>query len=441
MKKRQVIVIGAGPAGSATANYLAQQGIDVLMLDKAVFPRDKPCGDVQISSNFPYFEKLGVLEEIDKVGAKDYGLVIIDKDNHAIELRKKEPVSYNTKRKLIDDLTCKAAVRAGAELIENFDVRELIMEKGAVKGVRGFIGSEYHEYYADITVIACGSHPVIARQLGFFNEGRHKVHYAGRAYYDNVQGIKNDVTETYYLPEFAPNGYIWLSCLPNGQFNVGVFLDEAALQKSGRKLEDWVEWWATSTPEGRARLGNATIAEDGEFKGWRISTSSTIKKNYAAGCILVGDAAAMTESFQGEGYPQAMEAAYIAGQFIPRVLAKGDFSEEALAPYYVACRKQINPLMWVMAAVRWSLFQSTTAVSALIGAVSKLPKQGALMEKATVLLFNWLDGEGVPEFDWDAIEAQAKKEQEYRDRAEKALDKCRKTLVALPVDLSAFLKK
>lgn len=441
MNKRQVIVIGAGPAGSATANYLAQQGIDVLMLDKAVFPRDKPCGDVQISSNFPYFEKLGVLEEIDKVGKKDYGLVIIDKDNHKIELRKKEPVSYNTKRRLIDDITCKAAVRAGAELIENFDVRELIMERGVVKGVCGFIGSEYHEYYADITVIACGSHPIIARQLGFFNEGKHKVHYAGRAYYDNVQGIKGDVTETYYLPEFSPNGYIWLSCLPNDQFNVGVFLDEAALQKSGRKLEDWVEWWATSTPEGRARLGNATIAEDGEFKGWRISTSSTIKKNYAAGCILVGDAAAMTESFQGEGYPQAMEAAYIAGQFIPRALAKGDFSEEALAPYHVACRKQINPLMWVMAAVRGTLFQSPAVVSSLLGAVSKLPKQDALMEKATVLLFNWLDGEGIPEFDWDAIEAKAKKELENQAKYGKVLETATGFAHSAIAGFPAILKK
>ena len=435
MNKHQVIVVGAGPAGSATANYLAQQGIDVLMLDKAVFPRDKPCGDVQISSNFAYFEKMGVLEEIDKVGKKDYGLVIFDKDMHRVELRKDSPVSYNTKRYLIDEITCKGAVRAGAQLIEGFDARELIMEKGAIKGVCGFRDGKLEKYYADITVIACGSHPIIARQLGIFNEGEHAVHYAGRAYYDGVENVKLDVTETFYLPEFSPNGYIWLSCLPNDQFNVGVFLDEAALQKSGRKLEDWVTWWATETPEGRERMKNATIAEDGEFKGWRISTSKTIKKNYAAGAIVVGDSAAMTESFQGEGYPQAMEAAYVAGQFIPRALAKGDFSEEALAPYHVATRQQINALMWVMAIARATVFRKPEILSALLGAVTKLPAQDKLMETATVALFKWLDGEGIPEFDWDAIEAKAKKEAEYRKKAEAVIEPVQQLAKALPFDL------
>lgn len=441
MNKRQVLVIGAGPAGAATATYLAQQGIDVLMVDKAVFPRDKPCGDVQISSNFAYFEKMGCLDEIDKVGNKDYGLVIVDKDNHRIELRKDEPVSYNTKRYLIDDITKNAAVRAGAELIENFDVRELIMEKGVVKGARGFVGSEYKELYADITVIACGSHPIIARQLGIFNEGKHAVHYAGRAYYDGVEHIKHDVTETYYLPEFSPNGYIWLSALTNGQFNVGVFLDEDALQRSGRKLEDWVEWWAKNTPEGQYRMSNATIAENGEFKGWRISTTKSIKKNYAAGAILVGDAAAMTESFQGEGYPQAMEAAYVAGQFIPRALARGDFSEEALAPYHTATKQQINALMIAMAVARATLFRKPEFLSAALGLVTKLPNQDALLKQGTILLFKWLDGEGIPEFDWDAIEAKTKKDLKNQKKYGKALETCTGLLRDVSNSLPVFLKK
>ncbi|MBR5753062.1 MAG: FAD-dependent monooxygenase, partial [Clostridia bacterium] len=130
MNKRQVIIVGAGPGGSTTAFYLAKQGIDVLMLDRAAFPRHKPCGDVQIISNFHVFEDMGIMDDIKRVGQEDHGLVLIESTGEELYLESKTALAYVTPRYDIDDFTCKAAVKAGAELIENFDVRELIMERG-----------------------------------------------------------------------------------------------------------------------------------------------------------------------------------------------------------------------------------------------------------------------------------------------------------------------
>lgn len=413
MNKHQVLVVGAGPSGSTTAFYLAKQGVDVLMLDKAVFPRDKPCGDVQVVGNFHVFEDMGIMEDIQRVGNADYALSVIDSIGQEIYLQTTKPVAYVTPRKELDDLTCKAAVRAGAELVENFDARELIIEKGTVKGVRGFLDGKYQEYYADITVICCGSHSMLSRQLGIYTEDPNLVHYAARGYYENVTGLPEDCTETYYLKEFSPNGYIWLASLGNGRANVGVFLSEKALRKSNRKLEDWVNWWATTSEAGRKRMGEARL--DGEFKGWRISSSKKIQKNYAAGAIIVGDAANMVESFQGEGYPQATEAAIIAADFIPRVLKKGDFSEEALAPYFTATRLKINSTLKLMTLLRTTAFRKPKYVSMIEKAVNSIPNSQQVVNKiAETVLYSILEGADLSNLDWEKYERLTEKESKLK---------------------------
>ena len=435
MNKRQVIIVGAGPGGSTTAFYLAKQGIDVLMLDRAVFPRHKPCGDVQIISNFHVFEDMGIMDDIKRVGQEDHGLVLIESTGEELYLESKTALAYVTPRYDIDDFTCKAAVKAGAELIENFDVRELIMERGVVKGVRGFLGDEYQEYYADITVLACGSHSLLSRSLGIFREDKNLIHYAARCYYENIEGLPEDATETYYLKDFSPNGYIWLSSLGGGRANVGVFLSEDALQKSGRKLEDWIPWWAENHPMGRVRLGNANMY--GELMGWRIASSRSMGKNYAAGCLIVGDAGNMVESFQGEGYPQAIESAIIAADFIPRALAKGDVSERAMAPYWVATSMKINPTFWLMAALRASLFRKPEILTAAVKALNKIPNKIVVFEKFTdTLVLPILKGSDLSNLDWEKYEELAKYYLELDGKLEQyhvkdAAGLCKKTIQTL----------
>ncbi len=442
MEKRQVIVIGAGPSGSITSFYLAKSGVDVLMLDKAEFPQDKPCGDVQILTNFPIFKEMGIMEEIDNVGNKDYGLILFDHKYNKLTLQSKKPLSYNTERKKIDAITCKAAVNAGAELRENFDVRELIVEHGVVKGVKGFRNGSFEEIRADLTVIACGSHPMVARQLGIFKEDPDLIHYSARGYYNNVQGLPEDATETYYLEDFSPNGYIWLSALGNGRANVGVFLSEKALQKSGRKLEDWIPWWIENSEMGKKRLSNAEL--DGEIKGWRIAASKKIEKNYAAGCLIVGDSGNMVESFQGEGYPQATMSAYIAGHFIPQVLEKGDFSEEALAPYFAATQDKINLNMYLMAGLRATLFRKPDYLTVALKGIDKIPNRDAVLEKATDVIFKVLSTSAENlDLDWEKYRKKAANRKKLDAWKETAKAYLPKDLPLAPNELKSFrdLKK
>lgn len=354
MNKRQVIVVGAGPSGSIAAFYLAKAGVDVLMMDRETFPRDKPCGDVQFGSIFSVYKDMGIFDEVTAVANPGRGLTFFDKNSDRCDLYTDYVEEYIIPRRIIDNITCRAAVKAGAELWEDCDARELIVKKNAVKGVRAVFRGKPVEVYADIVVIAQGSHSMLARQVGIFKEDPDLIHYGARCYYENIGEMKKDHIEAHYIKELAPNGYIWLCPTGEGRANVGVFANEATLRREGRKIEDYIDFWVKNYKTGRARLGNAR--QIGKLQGWRIPTSKKIEKNYVAGAVVVGDSSNNVESWQGEGYVQAATCGAAAGHFIPSVLEGGDFSEEALAPFQKLCDEQLGDFMAQSAALRKYLF-------------------------------------------------------------------------------------
>ena len=346
----KVLVVGAGPAGSAAAFYLAQAGIDVLLVDKEQWPRDKVCGDGQMFHSWYIYEEMGIMEEAREAGTMLYGMKSSDVDERLVSFRSDKEYAMGTRRYVIDDIIRRAAVREGARFIENFDVRDLIIRHGKVIGVKAFYKGQMIEEYADLVILANGSHSMEARKLGVFNEDPETLWMGARGYYENVRGLEDLIEFHYPFPDLYPAGYMWV--FPEGDdiANVGVFITAEALRKSGMKIEDYFTRWRDETKLGNERLGDARLI--GDIKGWRLPSCWKTGKMYSKGCVMIGDAASSIEPFMGEGFFTALSSGRAIGKFLGKQLKKGPLTEELMEYAQQSYAKDMDKFYSVMGGMR-----------------------------------------------------------------------------------------
>ena len=350
MLKSKVLVVGAGPSGSAAAFYLAQAGIDVLLVDKEQWPRDKVCGDGQMFHAWYIYEEMGILEEAKEAGYMLYGMLTSGVEERIVEFNAQTEYAMGTRRYVIDDIIRRAAVREGAQFIENFDVRDLIMKHGKVVGVKALYNGEMVEAYADVVILANGSHSMEARKLGIFNEDPDTLWIGARGYYENVRGMKDLIEFHYPFEDMYPAGYMWVFPEGDGIANVGVFTTAEALRKSGMRLEDYFTRWRDETKIGQERLGEARLI--GDIKGWRLPSCWKTGKMYSKGCVLIGDAANSIEPFMGEGFFSALSSGRAVGKFLGRVLKEGPLTEELMEYAQTEYAKEMDKYYAVMGGMR-----------------------------------------------------------------------------------------
>ncbi len=170
MDKRQVIVVGAGPGGSTAAFYLAKAGVDVLMVDKETWPRDKACGDEQAAGSFEVYKDMGIYDEALKAcpnpNSTIYRYSGVDEEIVTLDMSKLPAYcGWITPRRIIDGIVRRGAIRGGADFMEDYEVIDLIIERGYVKGVRGLYRRKCMDIRADAVVIANDSHSMQACQV------------------------------------------------------------------------------------------------------------------------------------------------------------------------------------------------------------------------------------------------------------------------------------
>ncbi len=346
----KVLVVGAGPAGSAAAFYLAQAGIDVLLVDKEQWPRDKVCGDGQMFHSWYIYEEMGIMEEAREAGTMLYGMKSSDVDERLVSFRSDKEYAMGTRRYVIDDIIRRAAVREGARFIENFDVRDLIIRHGKVIGVKAFYKGQMIEEYADLVILANGSHSMEARKLGVFNEDPETLWMGARGYYENVRGLEDLIEFHYPFPDLYPAGYMWV--FPEGDdiANVGVFITAEALRKSGMKIEDYFTRLRDETKLGNERLGDARLI--GDIKGWRLPSCWKTGQMYSKGCVMIGDAASSIEPFMGEGFFTALSSGRAIGKFLGKQLKEGPLTEELMEYAQQSYAKDMDKFYSVMGGMR-----------------------------------------------------------------------------------------
>ncbi len=364
---RDVVIVGAGPAGSAAAAALARRGRDVLLLDRARFPRDKPCGDGIPPGTVEILHGLGM------------GKTIADAGFHAIRgIRLVSPrgrewgVSLHPRRAggdffiapriAFDDLLRKHAVACGAEF-RHATVRSLIREGDRIAGVNATVDGVDTEIAARIVIGADGATSVVARMLGSSKVAAQDRAVAIRAYVDGVETIPHTI-ELHWRRNCAP-GYGWIFPMGGAAANVGVIVRADRYRRRGMSLDALLEDFLHG-PDVRPRLSAETIIRDRTT--WQLPYAKPGRSARTFhGAMLVGDAGRLVDSLTGEGIHHAVASAVFAADVADRALARGDVSHASLCEFDRTCDRELGPLIRRSHAVQKHLATRPRIVEAVFG--------------------------------------------------------------------------
>jgi flavin-dependent dehydrogenase len=329
------LIVGAGPAGSALAARLARGGHSVLLLDRARFPRDKPCSEYLSPGTVRALDELGVLDRVLAANpARLAGMRVAGPDGVVMEGRfiathdypPPFPWALSLPRRELDQILRDAAATAGAEVREGVAVEELIYAGGAVAGVVARdAGGSRGVLRARVVVGADGLRSVVARRLG----GVHSIgprRVAFTAHVADVAGVR-DWGELHVGRE----GYVGLGPVGGGVTTIALVLPLASVR---RRLPDVRRRFFTELDRfpglaGRVRADRLTrpVLVTGPFARWS-------RRPVADGALLVGDAADFFDPFTGQGIFAAVHGAALAAAALAEALAqRGPVLGRALAGY------------------------------------------------------------------------------------------------------------
>lgn len=321
-----LLIVGGGPAGSTTAIFAALQGIKVLLVDKARFPRDKVCGDAIPPSSLAILEELGLLEKLIKSPHMCVSL-LWHTENDCLQLPDAEAIVC--KRFIFDDLLFEAA-KHYADTREGWNVENLLLKNSQVFGIQGTTDTgESFEVTSKIVVGADGCSSTVARKVGLAYKRKQSGAVATRAYYRCLPSAGQ--MEFYYLKECLP-GYLWIFPVDIETVNVGIltFCDTLAKRKfSSPQLHQHL----LNSPLLKERFAQAELIE--RIQGWHLPMAladpqPTIHGN---GFILAGDAAGLVDPFMGHGIDTAMMSGKIAGKLLGTICRGSNYSAIALQVY------------------------------------------------------------------------------------------------------------
>jgi geranylgeranyl reductase family protein len=347
-----VIVVGAGPGGSAAAFHLARHGLTVELLEKSEFPREKVCGDGLTPRSVTQLIKMGVDTDADG-WAKNKGLRVIG-GGIRMELPWPELSSHpnyglTRTRMDFDQILAETAVAAGAHLRTSTNVTgPIIDDTDRVIGVTAVVGPDKEpiEYRAPLVIAADGVSARFALAMGIAKREDRPIGVAVRRYYNSPVKTNDDFLESWLelrsreSADVLLPGYGWIFGMGDGRVNVGlgVLNSSAAFGKTNYRtmLTDWL---STTPPEwGMNDEANA----DGPTMGAALPMGFNRVPHYSRGVMLVGDSGGMVNPFNGEGIAYAMESGEIAADVAVQALARpeGPARERALMQYPAALKQR-----------------------------------------------------------------------------------------------------
>jgi geranylgeranyl reductase family protein len=342
-----VIVVGAGPGGSAAAHALAQCGLDVLLLEKTSFPREKVCGDGLTPRAVKSLIDMGVDTSEGNGFIRNRGLRIIG-GGVRLELPWPELATYPDyglvrPRLDFDELLARTAQKAGARLQELTNVTGPVLDaSGRVVGVTAKVGPEKQEvtYRAPVTIACDGSSARLAISLGLQKRDDRPMGVAVRRYFTSPRH-DDDMLES-WLELRAPNGdllpgYGWVFGVGDGTSNVGLGILNTTKAWQDTDYKKLMARWTGSMPaEWQYDDEHAT----GPVRGGALPMGFNRQPHYARGLLLVGDAAGAVNPFNGEGIAYAMESGRLAAEVVAQALSRpdGPARERALQAYPAAMK-------------------------------------------------------------------------------------------------------
>ncbi|MCM0615480.1 geranylgeranyl reductase family protein [Paenarthrobacter sp. MSM-2-10-13] len=324
----KVLIVGAGPAGSTAAYYLAQQGIDVTVLEKTSFPREKVCGDGLTPRAVREIQKLGLPHAVSEGWRRNKGLRLIA-GGRTIELPWPEVADFPTyglirTRLGFDEDLARHAESAGAVVLERHSVTSaLTAEDGRVIGVQASIldesgrkTGETRDFHADVVLAADGNSTRTAVSLGMHKRDDRPLGVAVRTYFTSPRHDDDWMEGWLELPGKSGKplpGYGWVFGVGDGTSNVGLGILNSSKEFGKLDYKQVLREWTAGMPSD---WGFTPENQVGEIRGAALPMGFNRTPHYSPGLLLLGDAGGMVSPFNGEGISYAMESARFAAEFL-----------------------------------------------------------------------------------------------------------------------------
>jgi geranylgeranyl reductase family protein len=334
-----VVVVGAGPAGSAAAILLAERGWSVTLLDKAAFPRPKICGEYLSPEAARVMDRLGVLKAVDAAGAQPlHGMRITAPDGTVLDgtyptsgrWRGYRDHALAIRREVFDRILLERARALPVDVRERHRVTGLLVEGGLVRGVKAESADGAPvEVRSRLVVGADGRASVVAHALGLVRPHR----LQRLALIQHVSGIEElgDRGEIYV----DPPDYSILNPVAPGIVNLSLVVPLAHAKPFSSRLETFMDARLRQLRRVRARL--AGMKPEGPVMAMG-PLAYRVAESRVGGVLLAGDAAGFYDPFTGEGLYTALRSAELLAEVAHPALSTGDVSAAALAPYARAKR-------------------------------------------------------------------------------------------------------
>jgi menaquinone-9 beta-reductase len=335
-----VLVVGAGPGGSAVATLLARAGYRVAAVDRAAFPRDKACSEYMSPEAVRLLDRLGVVGAVEAAGAAPlHGTTVTAARGSRLEGRFAQagaapfrPTGLSVARRILDQVLVESARKAGVRVLERTAVEELLYDRGAVAGavVREADGAR-RSIRSRLTIGADGLRSIVARRLGPRRHGRLR-RIAFVAHVDGVAGMGTSAEM-----HVGRAGYVGLNAIGGGRANVALVVPAGRGAEARGRVEGFFLEALRAFPGLHERVSAGSLARrvlaTGPFAAWSGRVT-------ADGAALVGDAADFFDPFTGEGIYSALRGAELLAAVAEEALAEpGTVSAARLAPYRRARRR------------------------------------------------------------------------------------------------------
>ena len=335
-----VIIVGGGPAGSSTAWHVARTGAgaDVVVLDRARFPRDKPCAEYLSPEASRVLASMDALAACEAAGAAQLSGMVVRSPNGA-QLRGDFAAAHGfsgfrdrglaLRRTVLDAILLDRARAAGARVVEGVRVTDVVRDAGgAVAGVRTLDDAgRARAWPASLVIGADGLRSVVARRLGLLRQHRLPRRIAMIAHYRGVHGVS-----AYGEMLVERDGYAGIADVGDGLTNVAGVAPAAQVRAAAATPEQFFDRWLAAHPHIAARVAKARRVDGVRATG---PFAQHARRAWVSGAALVGDAADFFDPFTGEGIYAALRGGELLAPHVATALAARSRRERdaALALY------------------------------------------------------------------------------------------------------------
>jgi len=331
--KYDVVIVGAGPAGSTAAKFLSEDGFKVFLIDKDRFPRDKPCGGglpIRVLKRFKYIRENDLIESY-LFG----GFVHSPSLKYKVQVQKDEPVLAMVLRKKFDFGLVKLAIDNGAVFSDGKTVKDVKISKNKVEVIFG----DGTGVDSQVVIGADGVRSIVSKKLGL-HQGRNRFSICVFQEYN----VGEETLDRFFGENRCGHihtrvggiaGYGWV--FPKKQhLNIGI--GQRGQHRIKTNLLDVYKNYIKTLEKQRIIPENLGL---GRYMGGSIP-GAPLEKTYANRGVVIGDAAGLVNPMSGEGIHYAMYSAEIAAQVITESLEIDDTSEQFLSKYEVNWKKEFG---------------------------------------------------------------------------------------------------